>query len=181
MILLIILTILSGTFYNIYYGIIIEYLTCIFNKDAHSITFFRARKTLRLIAKSLINFKQINLFVHVKDSVLRWHLKQPKLFQKASCGKLNDMFLWAKACRSISKPLAMLWQEFESATFHWAVFIMASVHVHVCLTVCLCSYEHMFPPMQLPFCFCLCTSMKTLWTHFGGLTSFELFPLASNQ
>lgn len=109
--------------------------------------FFYAHKTLRLITKSLIYFKQMNLFLHVEDSVLHWHLKQPKLFQKASCCELNDIFLWAKACRSISKPLAMLWQEFESATFHWVVFIMVSVHVHVCLTVCLYLYEHMFPLM----------------------------------
>lgn len=49
--------------------------------------------------------------------------RQAKLFGKASCGKLNDMFLWAKASRSISKLPAMLW--FESVTFRWVVFIMS--------------------------------------------------------
>lgn len=46
------------------------------------------------------------------QSVIHWHLKKPKLFQKASCGKLNNMFWWTKTCRSISKPLAMLWSDF---------------------------------------------------------------------
>lgn len=84
-------------------------------------------RTLRLVAQSLIDFKHMTLLSGIKHSVLHWHLRQPKLFEKASCGELNDMFLWAKACRSISKPPAMLWQKFESVAFHWVVFIMARV------------------------------------------------------
>lgn len=49
-------------------------------------------------------------------------LEKPKLFQRASSGSLNNMFLWAKVCRSISKPLAMLRLEFEHVRFHWVVF-----------------------------------------------------------
>ena len=73
-------------------------------------------------------------------SVIHWHLKKPKVFQRGSSGKLNNMFLWAKACRSISKPLAMLRLEFESARFHWVVFFGECIHV--CLTVCLCVIDY---------------------------------------
>lgn len=66
-------------------------------------------------------------------SVIHWHLKKPKLFQRARSGKLNNMFLWTKACRSISKPLAMLRLEIESARFHWLVFFGEWVCVRVCL------------------------------------------------
>lgn len=100
------------------------------------ITFVTTIKTLGLIAGSLIDFKHMTLFSAVKHGVLHWHLRQPKLFEKASCGKLNDMFLWAKACRSISKPPAMLWQEFESVTFRWVVFIMVRVRARACLSDC---------------------------------------------
>lgn len=91
------------------------------------ITFIAAIKTLGLIAGSLVGFKHVTLLSAVKHGVLHWHLRQPKLFEKASCGELNDMFLWAKACRSISEPPAMLWQDFESVTFRWVVFIRARV------------------------------------------------------
>lgn len=69
-------------------------------------------------------------------SIRPWHLKKPKLFKRASSGKLNNMFLWAKACRSISEPLAMLRLAFESARFHFSCCLWW-VRVCTCLSDCM--------------------------------------------
>jgi len=72
------------------------------------------------------------------ERVTRWHLNKPELFQRTSSGELNNMFLWAKACRSISKPLAMLRLELESAWSRRVVFFGEWAHVSVCLSVSVC-------------------------------------------